>query len=83
MIIDLITNSEDIVKFVKENEGCGDIEDRQPKAYIMPNIQIGFLDDFYKSVEKFIKENNTNKDKYGYRVLDPRGIVRIEQGNLS
>ena len=54
MIIDLITNSEDIVKFVKENEGCGDIEDRQPKAYIMPDIQIGFLDDFYEKVEKFI-----------------------------
>ncbi|MDD5191895.1 MAG: hypothetical protein PHH54_00485 [Candidatus Nanoarchaeia archaeon] len=83
MIIDLITNSQEIVNYVKKSEGCGDIEDKQPKAYVMLNVQIGFFDDLYKRLEKLIEEEKINKNKYGYRVLDPRGVVRIEEGNLS
>jgi len=78
MIIDLLTNSKDIVEFVKESEEFGGIIDKQEKAYVLINIQIGFLEHFYEALDKFLEEKKI--ENYWYRILNPQGIVARDEG---
>lgn len=83
MIIDLLTNSKDVVEFVKESEEFGGIIDKQPNAYVLLNIQIDLLDRFYERLSSFVNSKKIDFGKCGYRILDAKGIVTREEGNLS
>ena len=83
MIIDMITNNEKIVGFVRKEEGFGGKAHKLPNCYVMINIQIGFLDRFCNNLDDYIKKQEIDMDKYGYRVLNPRGWNVMEKGHQS
>lgn len=82
MIIDILTNSERIVDFIKREEGFGGVIDEQSKNYVLKNVQIGFLDRFCESLDNYVRQEGINMENYGYRILDPRGNNVREKGNL-
>ena len=79
----IITNSKEIVDFIRESEGYGGIVDKQPNAYVLVNVQVGFLDRFCEGIDSFITSKNIDLKKYGYRILHPRGGIAEEKGDLS
>ncbi len=83
MIIDLITNNEGIVKFVKEEGEFGGLVDKHPNNYVMVNVQIGFLDNFCDRLDSYIVSKGIDLDKFGYRILNPKGFNVGEKGSLS
>lgn len=73
MLIDLLTNSEEIVGFVKKKEGFGGVIEEEDGFFKLINLQIGFVDHFCRYVDKYIKEKKIDVWKYGYEVKMPRG----------
>jgi len=83
MLVNIITNSKRIVNFIKKSEGFGGVCDKQPKAYVMLNIPIGYVDRFSESIDAHIESRGVNLEKYGYRILNLRGHNVIEKGTLK
>ena len=88
MIVDLITNNKAIFDYVKEgmNED-GVIRYGRVKTEESPlklvNFCIGFVDWFCEDLDNFTENQGIDMNKFGYRVLNPRGEVAGERGNLS
>ena len=82
MIIDLITNSEKIIDFVKEKEGFGGKVEEKDGRYKLINVQIGYEDRFSTDISKFMRKNKIKSKEYGFEIRGPRNNLVVIYGKL-